>query len=214
MSVSLESWEGLISTVQQFYTRNLLPYYNEEYLTMCLEIMGLCIGNNMFDYVLTIVSLPEPICINNKIIVISLPMLQNLLDRSVIFSEHKLEQVDNFDIFEQYNILQNPTADELTCSVNEYMIRWNNYSMVNSGFDKMTTSQTISMVMVFRLVYCIAHWSQHYKSKTPFTQHDRFVDLQVADLKNKVSKLLNPNKKLEKDDDDTNDDDDDDDNED
>ena len=41
------------------------------------------------------------------------------------------------------------------------------------------------MVILFRLVLCVAHWLQHYKLKTGSNNHDRFHDVEVADLKRK-----------------------------
>lgn len=191
MSISLESWEGILSTVQQFYSSELRPFYNNEYLNICLEIIGMSIGKSSFNYVFTIVSLQEPICVNNDIIVISLPMLQHLLDKCVAFPEHKLEQVENFDIFKDFNILQQNNMDKYDNCISDYMVRWNMRSLVNSGFQRITTSQTVSMVILFRLVVCVAHWLQHYKLKTGPKTHDDFHDIEVADLKKKFDNMTN-----------------------
>jgi len=191
MSVSLESWEGILSTVQQFYSSELQPYYNNEYLNICLEVIGMSIGKSSFNYVFTIVSLQEPICVNNNIIIISLPMLQHLLDKSVVFPENKLEQVDNFDIFKDFNILQQNNMDKYDNCVSDYMVRWNTRSVENSGFQRITTSQTVSMVILFRLVVCVAHWLQHYKLKTGPGTHEHFHDIEVADLKKKFDNMTN-----------------------
>ncbi|CAI6374880.1 unnamed protein product [Macrosiphum euphorbiae] len=185
MSISLESWEGVVSTVQRFYSQDLKPYYNDEYLEICLNVIGLGIGSASFNYVLTIVSLPEPICVHNNVVVVSLPMMQNLLDRHIVFPENKLENVKNFDIFKDFNMFKKNDADHYDNCVNDYMVRWTDQLLTNNGFERITSSQKISMVILFRLVLCVAHWLQHYKLKTGSNNHDRFHDVEVADLKRK-----------------------------
>lgn len=193
MSVSLESWEGVLYTVQKFYTPDLRPYYNDEYIGICLDVIGQTMGKSSFDYVLTIASLPEPICTNNRVIVISLPMLQHLLDKHVIFPEHKLEQVTNFDIFKDFNILQDTdNADHRHgSSVCDYMVRWDAsvLSTAHNSFARITQSQITSMVILFRLVVCVAHWNQHYKNNTSPNNHNGFNDIEIADLKKTFEKL-------------------------
>lgn len=191
MSISLESWEGVLCMVQQFYSPELRPYYNDEYLNICLEVIGMSIGKSSFSYVFTVVSLPEPICVNNKIIVISLPMLQYLLDKHVVFPENKLTQVENFDIFKDFNILQQNKMEKYDNCVSDYMVRWNTRSVANGGFQRITTSQTVSMVILFRLIVCVAHWLQHFKLQTGPRTHDDFHDIEVADLKKKFDNMTN-----------------------
>lgn len=193
MSVSLDSWESINYTVQKFFKPDLRPYYNDEYVKILLDIIGQSIGKNSFNYVNTIVSLAEPIWHTDNAVIISLPMIEYLLDQPIKLPETKIIPIKNFDIFENFNVLKNQNTTHYGASIyehdakNEYLVRWDetdNLSDHNgNAYTSINNSQIISLVMIMRLTLCVAHWLQHYKLKKRITDHENFPIIELADLK-------------------------------
>lgn len=205
MSVSLDSWESINYTVQRFFKPDLKPYYTEEYVKILLDMIGQSIGKNNFNYVNTIVSLPEPIWHKNNVIIISLPMIQYLLDQPVKLPETKIVPVKNFDIFENFNVVKSQDEQHYGANIyehdvrNEYLVQWNNddFSSFSTNINNSNTytsiddTQIITLVMIIRLTLCVAHWIQHYKLKKPITDHEDFPTIELADLRNSILKEQN-----------------------
>lgn len=203
MSVSLDSWESINYTVQRFFKPDLKPYYTDEYIKILLDMIGQSIGKNNFNYVNTIVSLPEPIWHKNNVIIISLPMIQYLLDQPVKLPETKIVPVKNFDIFENFNVIKSQDQQHYGANIyehdvrNEYLVQWNNDDFssfstnINHNANTYTSiddTQIITLVMIIRLTLCVAHWMQHYKLKKPITDHENFPTIELADLHNSILK--------------------------
>lgn len=205
MTATVQSWENILYLVQVYYREDLKPYYDETYVDICLDIISRVIGKPSFEYVLTIESLPEPIMTYRKIIVLSAPMLENLLDRPVCLPQTRIENVKNFDIFETFDVLKN---DPESCvNKSEFLVDWlsevraivntkapGSGSGVSSGgvgrharqFTRLTNSQITSLIMLVRLVVCIAHWAQHYRLRTNVNDHSHHQDLEFAELEDAI----------------------------
>ena len=193
MSVSLDSWESINYTVQRFFKPDLCPYYNNEYVKILLDIIAQSIGKNSFNYVNTIVSLAEPIWHNNNTVIISLPMIQYLLDQPVKLPETKIVPVENFDIFENFNVVCDQTGTNYGADIykndvkTEYLVQWNDFDDPstydkNNSYTPITNSQIISLVMVMRLTLCVSHWLFHYKLKKKITDHKDFPQIEFANV--------------------------------
>lgn len=202
MSVSLDSWESINYTVQRFFKPNLKPYYTDEYVKILLDMIGQSIGKNSFNYVTTIVSLPEPIWHTNNVIIISLPMIQYLLDQPVKLPESKIMPIKNFNIFENFNVIKNDDRRHYGANIyehdakNEYLVQWNDddFSALshdndhNNTYTSINDTQIVTLVIIIRLTLCVAHWIQHYKLKKSITDHENFPTIELADLHNTIIK--------------------------
>jgi len=104
MTTALDSVESIVLLARTFFREDMHPYFNSEYLDVCKNMIGKVLGTTQFKYVQTIVSLPEPIWCNGAVIVISVPMMQNLIDRPYIINSKPVEYVENFNIFQKYQM--------------------------------------------------------------------------------------------------------------
>lgn len=106
MTTALDSVESIVLMARHFFSENMHPYFNSEYLDVCKHMIGIALGTTQFKYVQTIVSLPEPIWCSSDgdIVVISVPMMQNLLDRPYVVNSKPVEYVENFNIFQKYQM--------------------------------------------------------------------------------------------------------------
>lgn len=108
MTTALDSVDAMVSFVKKYFNNDLKPYFNGEYLNICLNMISTVIGRNEFSYVFTTVSLHEPIWFRNSdVILISVPMIQHLLDRPFVEKKKDVEHVKNFNIFEKFQLKHN-----------------------------------------------------------------------------------------------------------
>lgn len=159
MSVSTQSYEGLIKLATTFYDPYLPLYYDNLHIDKTCEVLLFLLREKSIKIVTTFNILMEPIVDNKGIIYISIPLLALLINESVELPKNSVDFVEKFDIFEGLdfgaNIEKEPPFK----------------SSAHDGSD-FTPNERIRFSHMLRIVFMCSHFLQHYTSKTPYTTHN------------------------------------------